>query len=407
MSQDGKPPQVSRSEPKASRSIGRVRAKIGRTGARRSTRSARGAGSRRSTAAARRSRPARAGPPHGARAHRGAGRPGSFREHGPHRGRARARRRRRAARVHARELRARHRRASTAGRCVVGGDDFTLRGGSPSPAGLRKSVFAEDLALRLRVPLVRLLEGGGGSVPRASVASSARRRGGDGARPGRTASSSIARALAPCRWSSAALGAVAGLPAARLVASHFSVMTRETAQVLIARPRAGRARARRTRRQGRARRRRSAPARAASSTPCATTSATHSARSAASCPICRRTSGSAPPRAECDDPRDRAEEELLAIVPRDRRRAYNMRAAPRARARPRLASSSWARLRPHADHGARAARRPAGRRDRQRSATSTRGSMTRRRRAEGAPLRRALRHLPSPDRRASSTSRAS
>ena len=35
---------------------------------------------------------------------------------------------------------------------------------------------------------------------------------------------------------SAALGAVAGFPAARLVASHFSVMTRHTAQVLIGGP---------------------------------------------------------------------------------------------------------------------------------------------------------------------------
>ncbi len=35
---------------------------------------------------------------------------------------------------------------------------------------------------------------------------------------------------------SAALGPVAGLPAARLVASHFTVMTRDTAQVLIAGP---------------------------------------------------------------------------------------------------------------------------------------------------------------------------
>src|SRR5206468_1428023 len=48
--------------------------------------------------------------------------------------------------------------------CAVGGEDGTLRGGSPSPAGLRKSVFAEDLCLQLRVPLVRLLQGAGGSV---------------------------------------------------------------------------------------------------------------------------------------------------------------------------------------------------------------------------------------------------
>ena len=48
--------------------------------------------------------------------------------------------------------------------CAVGGEDFTQRGGSPTPAGLRKSVYAEDLACRYRVPLVRFLEGGGGSV---------------------------------------------------------------------------------------------------------------------------------------------------------------------------------------------------------------------------------------------------
>lgn len=43
---------------------------------------------------------------------------------------------------------------------VVGGEDFTQRGGSPSPAGLRKSVFAEELAVQYRVPLVRFLQGG-------------------------------------------------------------------------------------------------------------------------------------------------------------------------------------------------------------------------------------------------------
>ena len=47
---------------------------------------------------------------------------------------------------------------------VVGGEDFTVRGGSPNAAGLRKSVYIEDLALQYRVPLIRLHEGGGGSV---------------------------------------------------------------------------------------------------------------------------------------------------------------------------------------------------------------------------------------------------
>ena len=49
-------------------------------------------------------------------------------------------------------------------RVAVGGEDFTLRGGSPNASGLRKSVYAEHLAVDYKVPLVRFLEGGGGSV---------------------------------------------------------------------------------------------------------------------------------------------------------------------------------------------------------------------------------------------------
>ena len=80
--------------------------------------------------------------------------------------------------------------------CVVGGEDFTQRGGSPSPAGLRKSVFAEDLCLRLRVPLVRLLQGAGGSVT-AADGKSPKRSAGEGAatRAARTASR-----RSPTRW---------------------------------------------------------------------------------------------------------------------------------------------------------------------------------------------------------------
>jgi len=118
---------------------------------------------------------------------------------------------------------------------VVGGEDFTLKGGSPSPAGLRKSVFSEDLALRYRIPLVRFLEGGGGSVPRPAKGQSA---------PPPSAAPvnapprfmSIMRLLGEVPVVSAAVGPVAGFPAARLAASHFSVMVKETAQVMIGGP---------------------------------------------------------------------------------------------------------------------------------------------------------------------------
>jgi acetyl-CoA carboxylase carboxyltransferase component len=118
-------------------------------------------------------------------------------------------------------------------RVVAGGEDFTLRGGSPNAAGLRKSVYAEQLALQYRVPLVRLLEGGGGSVRGAAPKG--------GAPAGDPVFTEprfkvIADALGQVPVVSAALGAVAGFPAGRLVASHFSVMTRHTAQVLVGGP---------------------------------------------------------------------------------------------------------------------------------------------------------------------------
>ena len=100
-------------------------------------------------------------------------------------------------------------------RCVVGGEDFTLRGGSPNEAGLRKSVYAEELACTYRVPLVRLHQGAGGSV----AGSGSKTVGTPVNAPPRFAS--VARAMATVPVASAGLGAVAGLPAARLVASHF------------------------------------------------------------------------------------------------------------------------------------------------------------------------------------------
>ena len=40
-------------------------------------------------------------------------------------------------------------------RVVVGGEDFTLKGGSPNAAGLRKSVYAEHLAVQYKVRWAR------------------------------------------------------------------------------------------------------------------------------------------------------------------------------------------------------------------------------------------------------------
>jgi acetyl-CoA carboxylase carboxyltransferase component len=116
---------------------------------------------------------------------------------------------------------------------VVGGDDFTVRGGAYSEASLKKGLYADQLAIRRRVPLVRLLEGGGATVKGA---------GGTRGRSGYdfTAASPLnllsLEAMSSAPVVCAALGPVAGFPAARLVASHFAVMTRDTAQVLTGGP---------------------------------------------------------------------------------------------------------------------------------------------------------------------------
>ena len=116
---------------------------------------------------------------------------------------------------------------------VVGGEDFTVSGGSPNSAGLRKSVYTEELALTYKVPLIRLHEGGGGSV--AGPGKKGRGSGGD-AVFSRSRFKSVADTLREIPVASAALGPVAGLPAARFVASHFRVMTKRTSQILVAGP---------------------------------------------------------------------------------------------------------------------------------------------------------------------------
>ena len=117
-------------------------------------------------------------------------------------------------------------------RCVASGEDFTVKGGSPNAAGLRKSIYAEHLACRYRVPLIRLHEGGGGSVGSAPTGNATVRT--PVYEPHRFRS--VAEAMSTVPVATAALGPVAGLPAARLVAAHLSVMSRNNAQVLIAGP---------------------------------------------------------------------------------------------------------------------------------------------------------------------------
>jgi acetyl-CoA carboxylase carboxyltransferase component len=203
---------------------------------------------------------------------------------------------------------------------VVGGEDFTQRGGSPSPGGLRKSVYAEDLACRSRLPLVRFLQGGGGSVAGA---------GGRGpSRPEPVTSrhrfESIGQVMAQAPVVSAAVGAVAGFPAARLVASHFSLMTRHSAQVLVAGPAVvERALGEKLDKE--------ALGGAAVHGRSGVVDNVVEDEAEAIAAIRRFLSylptnvWELPPVSACEDPPDRCEEELLSIVPRERRKVYPAR----------------------------------------------------------------------------------
>ncbi len=116
-------------------------------------------------------------------------------------------------------------------RVVVGGDDFTVRGGAADGAVGFKMLYAERMALDLRLPMVRLIDGtgGGGSVKTTDKT----RRTYVPANPGMEIMTEL---LSTVPVVSAALGPVAGIGAARVVFSHFSVIPREIGQVFVAGP---------------------------------------------------------------------------------------------------------------------------------------------------------------------------
>jgi acetyl-CoA carboxylase carboxyltransferase component len=114
---------------------------------------------------------------------------------------------------------------------VVGGDDFTVRGGAADGSVGNKAGYGERMAHELRLPIVRLVDGtgGGGSVRTLDEM-------GRTYVPANPAWDLIVQLLGEVPVVAAALGPVAGLGAARLVASHFSVMVRGSSQVFIAGP---------------------------------------------------------------------------------------------------------------------------------------------------------------------------
>ena len=114
---------------------------------------------------------------------------------------------------------------------VVGGDDFTVRGGAADAAIAQKQIMAEQLANEYQIPLIRLIEGtgGGGSVKSLDMDERTYI-------PGNPGWNWVVENLATIPVIALALGPVAGLGAARAVSSHFSIMVEEISQMFVAGP---------------------------------------------------------------------------------------------------------------------------------------------------------------------------
>ncbi|MFL5844990.1 MAG: acyl-CoA carboxylase subunit beta [Solirubrobacteraceae bacterium] len=116
-------------------------------------------------------------------------------------------------------------------RVVVQGDDFTVRGGAADASIWEKFVWPERAANELRLPLVRLVDGtgGGGSVKSLEDM-------GFSYVPPLPGGDMWVDNLAKVPVVAAALGPCAGLGAARVVMSHFSVIVKKVGQLFVAGP---------------------------------------------------------------------------------------------------------------------------------------------------------------------------
>jgi acetyl-CoA carboxylase carboxyltransferase component len=112
---------------------------------------------------------------------------------------------------------------------VVGGEDFTVRGGAADAAVGGKWTFAERMADEWRLPIVRLIDGTGGSVRTLALL-------GRTYIPDNPGVVTMAKLLGTIPVVSAVMGSVAGLPAAKAVLAHWTIMVKDTSQVFVAGP---------------------------------------------------------------------------------------------------------------------------------------------------------------------------
>lgn len=204
---------------------------------------------------------------------------------------------------------------------VVVGDDFTVRGGSADASISAKPLMAEEMAHDFRLPIVRIIEGsgGGGSVKTIETKGAANLPGGVG---GTRWYWYTTANLAQVPVVGLGLGSVAGLGAARLAASHYSVMTKASAMFVAGPPVVARLGASLEKKElGGA----DIQTRAGG--------VDHAVETEEEAFACARRFLSylpssvfdLPPTLRCTDDPERAEPALLNAVPRDRKQVYKMR----------------------------------------------------------------------------------
>ncbi|MFC1532882.1 acyl-CoA carboxylase subunit beta [Thermodesulfobacteriota bacterium] len=113
-------------------------------------------------------------------------------------------------------------------RVVVAAEDFSVRGGSSEATISEKWLWSERLALEMKQPLIRLVDTAGGSVKLIEKQGATKIPG--------YPDWPFSPLLGQVPVTAIALGPVAGLGAFRVVCSHFSVMVKEISQVFAAGP---------------------------------------------------------------------------------------------------------------------------------------------------------------------------
>jgi acetyl-CoA carboxylase carboxyltransferase component len=206
---------------------------------------------------------------------------------------------------------------------IVLGDDFTVRGGSADATIPMKPILAERMANELRLPIVRIIEGSGGGGSVKTIETTGRSN-----LPGQLGITQfgyqyLADNLGTVPVVALGLGSVAGLGAARLAASHYSVMTKSTSAMFVAGPPV-------VARVGQELEKQEL---GGWEVQCRAGAVDHAVETEEEAFRCARrflsylpsSVFSVPERGERSDPADRREEMLFTAIPRDRRKVYKMR----------------------------------------------------------------------------------